>query len=111
MDTGKVETYESGEGNFLPIVRSGPPPCGDCPKQSPQDEHRFILSRRNQKLWDLYRRAKSMPGFRFPKHLDGCQLLQESFAIIDEVEREAKEAAQYKAQQDLFRVMLLMRTK
>lgn len=110
MDTGKVKTYEAGEGNHKPIERSGPPPCADCPKKSPADEHLYVLSRPNQRLFDFYRRAKSVPGFRFPKHLKKCQLLQESFAIIDQIEREASEASQYRAQQDLFRLMLLLRT-
>lgn len=110
MDTGKVKTYEAGDGKELPILRSGPPPCESCPKKSPDQEHLFVLSAKNHRLWDFYRRAKSVPGFRMPKHLDGCQLMQESFAIIDEIERESADMAQYRAQQDLFRIVLAMRT-
>ena len=89
MDTGERETFQSGSpDNLLPIVRVGPPPCqmGEtCPKESPDKEHLYILSRRNEQMLDHYREHKAMGGVADPQDA----WTRRGFRIIDELQRRA----------------------
>lgn len=106
MDTGELQTYEGPGGRELPIVRSGPPPCESCPKQSPENDHLYQLSPKNHRLLDFVRRARATPGFVMPQHLQGDQLLQESFAIIADIERDARSGEELRRLQHMMTMMI-----
>lgn len=83
IPAGTPETFEGADGPEK-IERAMPPPCGECPKESPDNDHLYQLSWRNHRAVTLYRRVKSgvMP---VPKHLESCPLLADVFSAIDDV--------------------------
>lgn len=89
LQTGKVETFEVGEGKQLPIIRSGPPPCESCPKGSPANGKLLELQPRNRQAVDLYHRIRSTPGARLPSHLEDCPVTQRNFYLIESTLRAA----------------------
>lgn len=88
MKTGQVETFQcGGPENLLPVLRSGPPPCrmGEtCPKEDPDKEHLYILSRRNELMISLYLEHRAMGG-GVADTADAWT--RRGFRIIDEIMR------------------------
>ena len=65
MKTGERETYMVGDGELLPVIQYGPPPCRggfQCPKESPEREYLHVLSARNEQLLQLYYEHRAMGG-------------------------------------------------
>ena len=91
LKTGKLNTYDDGDGNMLPILRLGnPPPCEDCPKGSPENGKKLRLSERNYRAVDFYNRAKAMPQMQ--SALFQCPVTQRNFRLIDSTIERAKAA-------------------
>lgn len=80
LRTGKRNEYEIDDGIMLPILRSGPPPCSECPKGSPERGEKLRLRYENHLMLDFYQRYKSVPGMR-SKLLD-CAVTQRNLMII-----------------------------
>lgn len=87
LDTGKVETYWNGE-EHVPQPRPGPPPCQlgkECPKVSPEREHEFVLSERNERMLQFYQTARATGG-RSLGPIDS--LTGRAFRLIDSIVRQ-----------------------
>jgi hypothetical protein len=83
IPAGTPETFEGASGEEK-ILRAAPPPCHECPKGSPDNDHLYQLSWKNHRAVTLYRRVRSgvMP---IPPHLECCPLLADVFSAIDDV--------------------------
>jgi hypothetical protein len=88
LTTGQVNTWEDGEGNLLPIIRNGPPPCESCPKKSPANGERLALSPRNWRMLDFFQRAKAVP--QMTSSLFQCPVTQRNFQLIQSTIEQAK---------------------
>ena len=62
-----------------------PTPCSKCPKGGPENEHLYMISPKNKKFMDLYRRSKDK-YFEMPEHLKGCKVRQELTYKVDQIE-------------------------
>lgn len=81
LKTGELNTYDAGDQR-LPILRHGnPPPCHECPKQSPERGEQLKLSRRNIAALNFYNRAKAVPQMQ--SKLFQCVTTQRNFRVID----------------------------
>jgi len=92
IPSGTPQTFEGKDGPEK-IPRAAPPPCEQCPKGSPENEHLYQLSWKNHRAMILYKRVKS--GVTpIPEHLERCPLLADIFTVIGEtlqsVETEAR---------------------
>ena len=65
------------------------PPCDICPKQGPEFEHLYKLSRENLHMIRLYHLLQS-PGFGVPEHLIGCTLFAENYGTVDDIVKSSK---------------------
>lgn len=108
LDTGELKTFE-GRNGPEPIERSGPPPCSDCPKKSPEHEHEFVMSRKNVRLYDFYRRYRWNRSMELPEHLRGCRVFQESMALISELESDLKHSQHTRQLKDLLLLVAMRR--
>lgn len=64
-----------------------PPPCGRCPKRSPQEAHLFELSRKNRHTVELYFRVRATCGACLTERMRGDALLASNLALVDGVVR------------------------
>jgi len=87
MKTGVRETFQCGSpDNIQPVLRVGPPPCqiGEtCPKESPDKERLYTLSRRNEDMLDLYHEHRAMGGVAD----SGDAWTRRGFRIIEEFQK------------------------
>lgn len=85
------QTFEGANGPEK-IPRAMPPPCSECPKGSPENEHLYQLSWKNHRAMTLYKRVQSgvLP---IPKHLERCPLLADIFTVIGETLRVSEKEA------------------
>ena len=62
METGERQTYQWGSpDNVVDQIRPGKPPCQCgwvCPKGSPNQERRHVLTKRNHRLFDAFLQHK-----------------------------------------------------
>lgn len=81
LQTGELVTYKAGAlGLKTYEVTEAPCQRGEvCPKESPEKAHRHLLSDRNWKTVNLYRRGRAI-GFH---HMPKDDLFAENMAIID----------------------------
>lgn len=88
------------EGKQLPIIREVPPPCRDCPKGGPENEHELVLSDRNYAAWLMYEKLQATSGaYRIPEHLSRCELFAHNMFLV----RRSLEAGRAKAQADAYK--------
>jgi hypothetical protein len=87
-----------GERKELPCVRPAktPPPCRQCPKESPEKAHEHELSEKNWRAYAHYQQMRAV-GPTSEERAD--PIVRRNAAIIDQVVRqqEAKQAAQMTA--------------
>lgn len=88
LRTGKRNTYEDEDGNHLPVLRVGDPPCQACPRKGPENEETLKLSFANRRMLDFYHRYKAVPGWK-ARRLD-CPTTQRNILLIDRVFEKAK---------------------
>lgn len=95
---GKLETYQTDEGD-LPVLRYDvPTPCSTCPRGGPEYERNFRLSARNLEMVDLYDRVKaSLGAYRVPDVLAEDRLFSENMLIVDRAIASAMAAMQAEA--------------
>lgn len=112
METGELKTYAAtvdGERKELPCVRPAKtaPPCGQCPKQSPEKAHEHELSDKNWRAYAHYQQARAV-GLTEAERAD--PIVRRNFAVIDQVVRqhEASQAAKMTAA-ELARVFAAMK--
>lgn len=81
---------------MLPVLRQGDPPCGSCPKKSPENGRRLRLRLENRLMLDFYHRFKSCPTMR--SRLLDCPVTQRNIRLIDNVFELAKAKLMRRAQ-------------
>ena len=88
LRSGRRNTYEAQDGEQLPVLRTGPPPCESCPKRSPQRAKQLKLREENRLMIDFYQRhrASKHSGSR----LLGCPITQRNIRLIDQTLEIAK---------------------
>ncbi len=85
METGKPQTYQAGdELRFYDQNHVAPCKTGwTCPKVSPEQEHEFVLSSRNDKVVRLYHRVRIVGSQAAGDKID--PLLAEVLSLCDQV--------------------------
>ena len=64
-----------------------PPPCGKCPKRSPQEAHLYELSPKNRRTLELYFRVRATRGACLTKRMRDDALLASNLALVEAVVR------------------------
>ena len=64
-----------------------PPPCGKCPKRSPQQAHEHELSPKNRRTLELYFRVRATFGTCLTERMRRDALLASNLALVDCVVR------------------------
>jgi hypothetical protein len=92
LETGEPKTYRAGPQREIKYF-DGPthkPPCavpkevgGGCPKQSPDEAHRYELTEASWATWRLYRQARATGGASLTEAERTDELLAENFATLD----------------------------
>lgn len=77
---GRIET-RAGK----PVARTGPPPCWSCPKKSPQEAHKYELTRENQALYNLYLQVRASGGACLSEEQRASRRLMEKLSAIDSI--------------------------
>jgi hypothetical protein len=85
IKTGKPVTR--GDGEKQPRPQGAPLPCRLCPKKSPQEAHKYELSRKNVKALRLYLEMRATQGRCIPKRLARDGMFRRVMATIDQVMR------------------------
>lgn len=77
-----------------PVRRQGSPPCGTCPKKSPEQARHYELNGRNKATLDLYYATRAMGGANLTDEQRRDSVLQSALAVIDRIVRpyEAEQA-------------------
>lgn len=97
---GKLETYEVGDGDRLPVLRDPelPPPCDRCPRGGPQNEERLRLSARGYAAFALYKKLKATHGaYRLHPKIATCPVFAENMRIVESTIEEARAANKLRA--------------
>lgn len=101
-------------GEDSPVVKSAPPerveevkrevckrrinpktgkpmtPCESCPKKSPDQAHKYVLSEKNMRTYQFYRESRAMGFANLTEAMKNDDTLRRNFAIIDEIERQTE---------------------
>lgn len=94
FETGERDTFLGADGTRLDVVRSVPSPCEKCPKQSPDREREFTLSKKNMQTLVLYRQVRATGGACLTEHERLDPLLSYNLALVDSVIRECEKVAE-----------------
>lgn len=86
--------------------RRGPAPCRICPKESPEDAHRFELSPRNMAAVRHYLAHRAMNFNALSDIEKQDAIVQRNFEIIDHVYRELDTALERAYENQRMAVML-----
>lgn len=73
------------------MERTGPPPCWKCPKKSPEEAHRYELSKGNLELYNLYCKVKATSGACLTEEQKSSEWLSSRLAIIDTIVEQDKD--------------------
>ena len=89
IPSAKLNYYQAGDEE-KPVDRTGPPPCEECPKGSPDNEHLNRLTWANGVYVTLYERLRT-GVYQLPVDLELDPVLVDKFReikrIMDEIER------------------------
>lgn len=91
LKTGQRKTFRAGASREeKPCVRpkGTPPPCSECPKESPEKAKEHELSQRNLQTLRLYREARATVGACLTQRERGDLLLLRNLAVVDALHRE-----------------------
>jgi len=90
FDTGKRSTYRSGP-NRIELDRTRPkgthPPCKDCAKSSPAEEHEHLLSVKNWRTLMIYQQVRATGGHCLTDAERTDRILRRNLATIDSLTR------------------------
>lgn len=100
IQTGEQDTYKSGpERTELPLARGPgqPPPCHQCPKESPERAKQIELNDKNWAAYAHYRQAKAV-GLTEEERRD--PIVRRNFAVIESLvnERDKQDSARHLAE-------------
>jgi hypothetical protein len=85
FETGERDTFLGAEGTRLDVIRSVPPPCEKCPKQSPEREREHVLSAKNLQTMVLYRQVQATSGACLTARERRDSVLVNNLAVVDGV--------------------------
>lgn len=89
------ETYQVGDGKFLPVLREMDPPCDQCPREGPHNEKRYTLSSRNWQAFKLWSKIKATHGaYQLHPKIATCPLFADNMWIIERSIEAGKNAAE-----------------
>lgn len=65
---------------------NSPTPCDKCPKVSPSEAHKHVLSPKNEQAYRFYRQSKAMNFVNFTRSMKRDETLARNCQIIADVE-------------------------
>lgn len=84
---GSIQKYADGRRVPRGNVK---PPCWDCPKQSPEEAHKYELSDKNAQAVHFYYVTRAMAGANLTDDMRYDAILQKNMGIIDRIIRGAE---------------------
>lgn len=84
--SGQRKKYCGGTKDFVRPAGS-PPPCSDCPKESPAKEHEHVLTADNWLTWQLWREVRASGGACLTDSMRADRVLLENLSLIDDLAR------------------------
>lgn len=84
--SGERKRYCGGTKDFVRPANS-PPPCSECPKESPAKEHEHVLTEENWLMWQLWREVRASGGACLTEKMKGDRVLLENLSLIDDLAR------------------------